>query len=100
MSKSWKVLERRLAADVGTERIPVTGRQRDLGGSDFEDAMFCYSAKLGYKQPKRLRQWMHDIETFALQQGKVPVIVWKAKFAPDDEALVITTWKHFKDLHG
>ncbi len=32
--KTWKAFECRLAHDVGTERIPVTG-ERD--GADFED---------------------------------------------------------------
>ena len=40
--KAWKAFERRLAHDVGTERIPVTG-ERD--GADFEDGRHLLSGE-------------------------------------------------------
>ena len=39
---SWKAVERRMARDVGVERIPVTGERH---GADFEDGIACYQVK-------------------------------------------------------
>lgn len=37
--RAWKRFERECATDLGTERIPVSGRQRDKAGADFEDGL-------------------------------------------------------------
>ena len=41
--RAWKAFERRLARQLGTQRIPVTGER---AGADFTDGMFAYQAKL------------------------------------------------------
>jgi hypothetical protein len=45
---AWKAFERRLARDIGSARIPVTGER---AGADFQDGMFVYQAKLGRREP-------------------------------------------------
>ena len=95
--KGWKAYERRLARDVGTQRIPVTGADADR---DFEDGIACYQAKCGYKQPGYLLTWLAAISATAGRLGKVGVVVWKPKHARDTDALVFLRWRDWVDLHG
>jgi hypothetical protein len=95
--KGWKAYERRLARDVGVERIPVTGANADR---DFEDGIACYQAKCGYKQPSYLLEWLSGICGTAQRIDKVGVVVWKPKGKQDIDALVFLRWKDWVDLHG
>jgi hypothetical protein len=89
--KSWKALERRLARDVGSERIPVTGER---AGADFEDGLFVYQAKLGRRCPSYLAAWLAGIRAAGAvrRPAKVGVVVWKPKRAEDADALVLLRW--------
>jgi len=80
--RAWKALERRLARQLGTHRIPVTGER---AGADFADGMFAYQAKLGRRCPVYL--------------GRVGVVVWKPARSPDREALVLLRFEDWRDLH-
>ena len=97
--RAWKAFERRLARDVGTERIPVTGER---AGADLEDELFCYQAKLGRRCPAYLAEWLAGIRAAGLarQPERVGVVVWKPKRAEDRDALVILRWADWVELHG
>ena len=94
---TWKRLELRLARDLGTERIPVTG-ERD--GADFKAGPFLYQAKLGRRFPVYLRSWLSGIVASAERSGRVGVVVWREKGTRDAEALVCLRWRDWVDLHG
>jgi hypothetical protein len=95
--KGWKAFERRLARDVGVERIPVTGERH---GADFEDAMFCYQAKLRRIVPSWLDAWLAGIRGNAAPKGKIGVLLLKRPRMRDDETLVVLSWRDWIDLHG
>ena len=95
--KGWKAFERRIAADCGGRRIPVTG-ERD--GQDVEAGMFFYQAKLRKAIPKCIREWSDSIHRAATKGGKVGVLVIKEPGKHDDNALVIVRYRDWVDLHG
>lgn len=97
---TWKATERALARDVRTERIPVTGRQRDKGGSDFSDGFASYQCKDGYAQPAYLEKWMRDAEEYARPRDCVPVVVWHRRGQRRKDSLVVLRWSDWVDLHG
>ena len=98
--KRWKQLERDMAKDVGTERIPVSGRQRDLHGADFQDGLCQYQAKHGYKQPSYLRGWLNGICGTAAQHQKTGVVVWHGERQKRGDSIVMLRWSDWCDLHG
>lgn len=97
--RAWKAYERRLARDMGRQRIPVTGERC---GADFEDGMFVYQAKLGRKMPSYLRAWLVGIRAAGAvrRPEKVGVVVWKPKHAEDADAVVMLAWGDWVALHG
>jgi hypothetical protein len=96
-SSSWKASERRMARDVGTERIPVTG-ERD--GSDFTDGIACYQLKVRRMLPAWLWRWLGGIQGTAARQGRIGVLVLRVPRMRDDEALVVLAWRDWVALHG
>jgi len=98
--KRWKAVERELAKDLGVERIPVTGRQRDKHGADFEDGLVMYQAKHGYHMPDYLRDWLQGICATSNLHGKVGVVVWHGKRQARGDAIVMLRWSDWCDLHG
>jgi len=96
-SSGWKASERRMARDVGTERIPVTG-ERD--GSDFTDTIACYQLKVRRMLPAWLWAWLGGIQGTATRQGRIGVLVLRVPRMRDDEALVILSWRDWVALHG
>ncbi len=94
---TWKAFERRLARDVGTQRIPVTG-ERD--GADFSDGLCVYQAKLGRRMPAYLRAWLRGIRSSGARRSRVGVVVWRPLGARDDDAVVVLSWKDWRELHG
>jgi len=98
--KRWKAGERKHAKDMGTERIPVTGRQRDKGGADYETPMFAFGDKDGYRRPGYLEQWIADLEGYARPRDKIPIVVWHEPGQRRDNDLVFLRWKDWVDLHG
>jgi hypothetical protein len=95
--KRWKVVERKLARDMGVERIPVTG-ERD--GSDFEDAIGCYQVKSRKCIPGWLADWLAGITGTARRKNKAGVLVLHQPGQPRTEAIVVTTWSDWVSLHG
>src|SRR2546428_12379068 len=94
--RAWKAFERRLARQLGTHRIPVTGER---AGADFADGMFAYQAKLGRRCPAYLRAWLAGILAAGERRGLVGVVVWKPKGARDEEALVVLRFRDWVELH-
>jgi hypothetical protein len=87
--KGWKQYERRMARDVGTERIPVTGERH---GADARDDRFAYQFKLGRGCPAYLRDWLDGIRKAGAKLGLTGVVVWKPKGTHDEGALVLMRW--------
>ena len=94
--RAWKAFERRLARQLGTQRIPVTGER---AGADFTDGMFAYQAKLGRRCPAYLREWLAGIVAAGDRRRLVGVVVWKPKGTRDREALVVLRFSDWRDLH-
>jgi hypothetical protein len=96
--KSWKAFERRLARDVGTERIPAAGvfGSRQKNAPDFATERVAYQSKLGYAFPAYLREWLEGIVGAA--PGKVGAVVWKPKGGRDTDAVVILRWSDYLRL--
>lgn len=95
--RAWKAAERRLARDVGTERIPVTGERH---GADFAAGMFCYQLKVRRVIPSWLGLWMDGICGTAARTGRVGVLVLKRPGERDEDAVVCVRWRDWVDLHG
>jgi len=95
--KSWKVAERRMARDVGVERIPVTGERC---GADFEDAIACYQLKTRSAIPGWLWTWLSGIQGTATRKGKAGCLVLKHPGQRDSEAIVVLSWRDWVLLHG
>ncbi len=98
--KRWKAVEREHAKDVGVERIPVTGRQRDEGGADFSDALCSYQVKHGQRQPSYLSDWLRGIGNWAARKGKIGIVVWRGNRQLKRDAIVMMRWSDWVELHG
>ncbi len=94
--RGWKAFERRLARQLGTQRLPVTGER---AGADFCDGMFAYQAKLGRRLPAYLQRWLAGIVAAGERRGRVGVVVWKPKGARDRDALVVVRFADWRALH-
>lgn len=95
---TWKGAERRVAADLGGQRIPVTGIDRD--GADVVTPMFHVQVKLRKALPAWLWEWLAGIRNDAKPQGKVGIVVLKKPRQRDSEGLVVMSYADFCDLHG
>jgi hypothetical protein len=95
--KAWKACERRMARDVGVDRIPVTGERH---GADFTDAIAAYQLKVRRMLPSWLWHWLGGIQATAATQGKSGILVLKTPGQKDTDALVILSWKDWTALHG
>ena len=95
--KGWKAAERRMARDVGCERIPVTGERN---GADFVDGVACYQLKVRRAIPGWLWEWLVGIQANAQRSGKAGVLVLKKPRQRDEEAVVVLSWRDWCDLHG
>lgn len=95
---TWKAAERRVAADLGGARIPVTGIDRD--GADVVTPMFHVQVKLRRALPVWLWTWLAGIQGDAKPAGKVGVLILKKPRQRDSEGLVVMSYGDFVDLHG
>ena len=94
---TWKAFERRLAGSLGTHRIPVTGER---AGADFQAGRFSYQAKKGRRFPNYLTRWLQEIGETGARSGKIGVVVWQERSAPDSEAAVVLRFADWVELHG
>lgn len=100
---TWKAAERRVAADLGGRRVPVTGIDRD--GADVVTSMFHVQIKLRKALPAWLWDWLNGIRYDALmngvgEPGKIGILILKRPRERDTEALVVMSYGDFVDLHG
>lgn len=87
-----------MARDLGVERIPVTGIDRH--GADFEDAIACYQLKVRRAIPGWLWDWHAGICATGQRKDKAGVLVLRKPRQKDEDALVVLTWKAWRELHG
>ena len=97
---TWKAAERKHAKALGTERIPVSGRQRDKHGADFEDGLVIYQVKHGYHQPTYLLEWLRGICTTAFLHNKLGAVIWQKKGGRIKDSLVIVRFEDWVQMHG
>jgi hypothetical protein len=95
---TWKAYERRVAADLGSQRIPVTGIDRH--GADVVTPLFDVQVKLRRWLPAWLWRWMGGIVATAEAHDKVGVLVLRTPRMDDGDALVVLRIKDWIDLHG
>ena len=95
---TWKGAERRVAADLGGARIPVTGIDRC--GADVESSVFCVQVKLRKALPEWLWRWLGGVRSDAQPKGKVGILVLKKPRQKDVDGLVVMSYGDFVDLHG
>lgn len=95
---TWKGAERRVAADLGGQRIPVTGVDRD--GADVVTPVFHVQVKLRKTLPQWLWGWLRGIVEDAATNGKIGVLVLKRPRQRDAEGLVVLRYGDFVDLCG
>jgi hypothetical protein len=95
--KGWKATERRMARDVGSQRIPVTGERH---GADFKCGIAHYQLKVRKAIPGWLWDWLTGIQTSAKRDGKAGVLVLKKPRQQDAEAVVVLSWSDWVSLHG
>jgi hypothetical protein len=96
-ARSWKAAETRFARDVGRERKPCDGTRE---GADFEDPMFCYQLKVRRRLPAWLWSWLRGVQGTAAASDRMGVLVLKQPRQEDAEALVVLSWRDWRDLHG
>jgi hypothetical protein len=97
-ARSWKAAETRFARDVGRERKPCDGSR---AGADFEDAMFCYQLKVRRVLPAWLWTWLRGVQSTGGSSARIGrVLVLKHPRQADAEALVVLSWRDWRDLHG
>jgi hypothetical protein len=95
---TWKNAERRVAADLGGQRVPVTGLDRD--GADVRTPLFSVQVKLRKELPGWLWDWLGGIRSDAKPSGRVGVMVLKKPRQRDADGLVVMSYSDFVDLHG
>ncbi len=95
---TWKGAERRVAADLHGQRIPVTGVDRD--GADVVTPCFHVQVKLRKSLPAWLWTWLDGICGDAAAHGKIGILVLKKPRQPDVEGLVVLRYGDFVDLCG
>lgn len=69
---------------------------RGRSAADCETRLFAYQLKLGYNFPAYLTGWLRGMVEAAGE--KVGVVIWKAKGARDDDALVVLRFEDWQRL--
>lgn len=89
MSSNWKEIERRVAAKLGGERVPITGRIRG-SAPDVEHGWLSIEVK----HRRSLPDWLHDAMDQAVKSKRTPehmplVILHEHRQKIDDAYCVI-----------
>lgn len=96
---TWKAVERAIAAKLGGERVPITGRQR---GSAPDIAHEWLGVEV--KHRKRLPDWMHDAMAQAVacsdNEWKLPIVVLHEKNQRHDDDYVVVRLGDFVEWFG
>ena len=81
---SWKRSERAIAAALGGERLPVTGRK----GPDIAHGLLAPEVKSRGKLPKYLHDWLAQARNGA-PAGRLPIVVMHEAGRPHASDLVL-----------
>lgn len=95
---TWKAAERRVAADLGGYRVPVTGIDRD--GADVRTPLFSVQVKLRKTLPAWLWGWLAGIRASAKDEGRVGILILKKPRQDDRDGLVVMSYGDFVELYG
>lgn len=87
MSKTWKNIERKVAALLGGERVPVTGRQRG-SAPDVQHELFSVEVKHRKQLPDWLLDAMNQAEA-SRREGQTPLVILHEKGQPVPKSLAI-----------
>lgn len=93
--KAWKHAERRIAAYIDGERVPVSGRQRGYQ-PDINHAWMCPEVKYRKKVP----EWLHDAmeQAWASKVGRqMPCVILIEKGQQVGDAFVLVPLSEFKE---
>jgi hypothetical protein len=97
--KTWKRTEREVAALIGGERVPITGRGR---GSEPDVRHDIYSVEIKYR--KALPDWMHDAldqaEKAKKRPDQLPIVIFREKGQRVSQAFVMLRLGEFQDWFG
>lgn len=101
--RNWKACERAIAAHLGGERVPVTGRVRGYA-PDVEHPTLAIEVKSWRLYPARIAEAMDQAvkaAEWALKKGKgrrMPIAVIHKDHAPYDKSWVIMHLEDFEAL--
>ncbi len=96
--KTWKACERAIAAKLGGERVPVTGRAR----GDAPDVATTW-ASVEVKHRKRLPLWLTEaLEQAAASAGddQLPLVILHQHGCRYDDSIVVMRLSDFVEWHG
>lgn len=85
--KTWKSAERKIAALLGGERVPITGRSRG-SAPDIRHDTLSLEVKHWQKFPEWLKDAMQQAEMSATT-GQIPTVVLHEKGSAYDRCLTI-----------
>ena len=85
--KNWKRFERRVAAIVDGERVPVSGRQRGYA-PDIEHNWLSIECKYRKSLPEWIKDAMRQAEASA-RPRQMPCVILGEKGQKADDALII-----------
>lgn len=102
--RDWKQAERRIAAILGGERVPVSGRGRGYA-PDIEHPALCVEVKTRAKLPDWIENAMRQAEAASEVDSryfdlphKTPITVLHNDRKPYRDALVLIRLSEFSDL--
>lgn len=93
--KSWKRTERRIAALLGGERVPIAGRQ----GADIAHSWLSIEAKHRQTLPRWLTEAIAQAQA-AADDHQLPVVVLHEAGQRHDRDLVVMTLRDFREWFG
>lgn len=98
--QTWKEWERRVAAELGGTRVPVTGRHSgDV--PDIDHPVLAIEVKASGRQPSRgMEKAQEQAHKAGRATGKVPVVVWVltgGSGGPASKMYTAFTMENFKE---
>ncbi len=98
MSARWKEVERAVAAKLGGQRVPITGRQR----GDVPDVQHPWLS-IEVKHRQLLPAWLHNAMSQAVaaaRAGQLPVVVLHEAGQRHDNDYVVIRMRDYREWYG
>jgi len=95
MDKPWKNNERKIAAYIGGERVPVSGRARGYA-PDIKHPWLSIEVKLRMRVPAWIKNGMDQAKQ-SVRGDQIPCLIIREKFQRVDDALVCISLKDFRE---